>query len=182
MINNGAFRPDNGYEGVQLAAAQAASLSMGYEFSVPRFALTASNLHQGLVDLLVEVEISNSGVAPFYYPLTLSLSDGVDAPHLFTDNLETLQPGEARSFRLELTGVSAELLGRTYTLSLTSPILLDDQVIRFADQADEQGALRMTPEFGCSMEGSELKVGERLGDCVCDVDGRLIDAQAQACD
>ena len=182
MINNGAFRPDNGYEGVQLAAAQAASLSMGFEFSVPRFALTASNLHQGLVDLLVEVEISNSGVAPFYYPLTLSLSDGVDAPHLFTDNLETLQPGEARSFRLELTGVSAELLGRTYTLSLTSPILLDDQVIRFADQADEQGALRMTPEFGCSMEGSELKVGERLGDCVCDVDGRLIDAQAQACD
>ena len=181
MINNGAFRPDNGYEGEQLTAAQAASLSMGYEFSVPRFAVTASNLRGGFVDVRIDVELRNTGVAPFYYPLALNLSDDVDERRLLASDLETLQPGEVRAFSAELTGVSAERLDRTYTLSLSSPILLDDQTIRFADSADREGALAMTPAFGCSIDGEMLRVGQRLGECVCDVDGLLKSARWTDC-
>jgi len=59
---------------------------------------------------------------------------------------------------------------------------LSDQVIRFADQADQDGVITIEPDFGCPIEGNELLVGDRLGDCVCDVDGRLVSDQAGACD
>lgn len=181
MINNGAFRIDDGYEGDQLEGARAASLAMGYELTVPRVALTASNLHQGKVDLRIEVEVANTGVAPFYYPLSLHLSDGVDQPRVLADDLQTLQPGATRSLSVELAGVSPERLSRTYTLSLSSVILLSDQVIRFADQADQDGVITIAPDFGCPIEGDELLVGDRLGDCICDVDGRLVNDQGAAC-
>jgi len=134
------------------------------------------------VDLRIEVELANTGVAPFYYPLSLNLSDGVDQPRVLADDLQTLHPGATRSLSVELAGVSPERLSRTYTLSLSSEILLSDQVIRFADQADLEGVITIEPDFGCPIEGNELLVGDRLGYCICDVDGRLVSDQAAACD
>ena len=50
-----------------------------------------------------------------------------------------------------------------------------------ADQADQEGALDISPAFGCSIDGEALHVGQRLGDCVCDVDGLLKSARWTDC-
>ncbi len=182
MINNAAFRIDNGYEGSQLEGAQAASLSMGYELAVPRFALTASGLEAGTIDIEFRVQVSNTGVAPFYYPLTLHLVDGVDKPQVLSGDLHTLQPGETRTLSLTVQDVDPEVLSHSYSLSLSSPILLADQVIRFADQGDQEGVITLNPSMGCAFEGTVLAVGELRGDCFCDVDGQWVNDQAEACD
>ena len=149
------------YEGEQLDGARSASLSMGYEFSVPRVALTASNLDQSSVDLRIDVEISNTGVAPFYYPLALNLSDGVDDSRVLADDLQNLLPHETRNLSVVMSGVSPDVLNRTYTLSLNSPVLLDDQVIRFADESDQDGTISVTPEFNSITAESDSN--ERIG-------------------
>ncbi|MDE0883618.1 MAG: DUF4832 domain-containing protein [Myxococcota bacterium] len=182
MINNAAFATDDGYQDSQLEGAQAASIAMGYEFFVPRFALTASGLKGGKIDIELSVEISNTGVAPFYYPLALQLSDAVDEPRILASNLQTLQPGETRILSVSLEDVAPELLSRTYSLSLSSSILLGDQVIQFADASNDEGVLDLTANFGCDVEGTRLKVGERLDDCFCDVDGQLVGGSGGACE
>ena len=182
MINNAAFRIDNGYEGSQLEGAQAASLAMGYELTVPRFALTASGLEAGTIDIEFLVEVSNTGVAPFYYPLTLHLGDGVDKIQVLSDDLHTLQPGETRTLSLTIQDVDPKVLNDSYSLSLSSPILLGEQVIRFADQGDQAGVISLNPSMGCAFEDAVLDVGELRGDCFCDVDGQWVNGQAEACD
>ena len=68
MLNDYAF--STGYTGNDLAKAKLASNSMGYSFQVTKVvAFVASSL---TVD--VTVEVTQSGIAPFYYPLSLVLT------------------------------------------------------------------------------------------------------------
>ena len=144
--------------------------------------MTASGLEAGTIDIEFLVEVSNTGVAPFYYPLTLHLGDGVDKIQVLSDDLHTLQPGETRTLSLTIQDVDPKVLNDSYSLSLSSPILLGEQVIRFADQGDQAGVISLNPSMGCAFEDAVLDVGELRGDCFCDVDGQWVNGQAEACD
>ena len=87
----------------------------------------------GLVDV-TEVVLSNTGVAPFYYPLALQLEDESGNRWELATDLQSLQLGRERTLELNRTNVLVHHLSETYSLRLKSPILLGDQVIRFADR------------------------------------------------
>ncbi|MBM65329.1 MAG: DUF4832 domain-containing protein [Myxococcales bacterium] len=181
MINHGVFRPDGGYEGAQLEAARAAALAMGYEYSVPRMEVAASGLHRGTVDLRFTIVLRNTGVAPFYYPLSLHLEDGSENNWRLATDLQTLQPGAERSVVFELDDVPVARLAETYRLRLSSPILLGDQWLRFADAGLAQESLPLRPHFACSREDDSHQLGASVGDCFCDVDGSLVADDGRPC-
>ncbi|MBF95590.1 MAG: DUF4832 domain-containing protein [Myxococcales bacterium] len=181
MINHGVFRPDGGYEGRQLEGAQVAALAMGYEFAVNRIDFTASSLRDGLVDTTLRVVLSNTGVAPFYYPLALQLEDESGNRWELATDLQSLQPGRERTLELNRTNVPVHHLSETYSLRLESPILLGDQVIRFADRDTQGGTLAFQPDFGCTVDDENVAVGSPVNECICDVDGTFITPAGLPC-
>jgi|GEM_PF-1004656 len=181
MINNGAFRAGGGYTGTQLDGARVAALTMGYEYAIPNFSIEASGLYQGAIDVAIEVDITNTGVAPFYYPLTLILEDDLGNTATLADDLQTLQPQNVRTLRFTANNVDPDYLRRNFSLRLGSSILLPNQKIRFADQADMNGRLSFEADFTCSWRGRSLNLGEEADDCYCDADGQMIDQNAVRC-
>ena len=181
MINHGVFRPDGGYEGAQLEAARDAALAMGYEFAIDKVEMRASGLHAGTVDLQFAVFIRNTGVAPFYYPLSLQLMDPNDRLWSLTDDLHTLQPGEDRRLELAIRAVPVAQLNESHWIRLHSPILLGNQVIRLADRDLQADHLEVRPSFGCQSPGGTQSVGATVGTCFCDIDGTLVDDDGRAC-
>jgi hypothetical protein len=69
MVNFAAFQ-NTGYNGTTLVNAQRAHARMGYNFQITNVAVTS--LSAGSVG--VDVTVMQTGVAPFYYPLSLVLS------------------------------------------------------------------------------------------------------------
>ena len=85
------------------------------------------------VDASLSLIVEQSGVAPFYYGLSLtvsapSLSDAVESD----SDLSTLLPGERRNVTLALGRVGESVLNEPLTLRLDSPMLLEGQGIAFA--------------------------------------------------
>ena len=71
MLNNYAFSP--GYTaGDELDKAIAASQALGYDFLVKRVAV--AEMGKSTNEVAITVEVTQVGVAPFYYPLNLTLS------------------------------------------------------------------------------------------------------------
>jgi hypothetical protein len=71
MLNHYACSND-GYSGQDLTKAQDSNNRMGYQFVVTQVVAFATAGDDSVVD--IDVEISQTGVAPFYYPLSLALS------------------------------------------------------------------------------------------------------------
>lgn len=90
LLLNYAFAPWLGYSADDLTRAIAASDLLGYAFAVSRVQVS-EGLSGNVVD--VSVDVTQHGVAPFYYPLALSLTcngatmtvDGVEAITSFGD-------------------------------------------------------------------------------------------------
>ena len=75
LLNYQAFNMDGvGYTGEQRIRAERASNMMGYEFTISQVRVEASTLQADRVDARVSIELKNSGVAPFYYPLSITLT------------------------------------------------------------------------------------------------------------
>ena len=74
MLNYYAFAAGSGYHGSALQRAQTAALRMGYEYVVSGIAAAAVG-----DEVTLAVNVSNLGVAPFYYPLRLRLECGDEA-------------------------------------------------------------------------------------------------------
>ena len=91
------------------------------------------------MDLQFAVFIRNTGVAPFYYPLSLQLIDPNDRLWSLADDLHTLQPGDDRRLELTIRAVPVEQLNESRWIRLQSPILLGNQVIRLADRDRRAG-------------------------------------------
>jgi len=181
MINHGVFRLEGGYEGSQLEGAQQAALAMGYEFALPEVQITASGLHEDTVDLRFSIRLSNTGVAPFYYPLSLHLEDALGQQWQVGEDLQSLQPGTSRTFEFALDDIPVERLEQRYRLWLQSPILLGDQAIRIADTETVDGSLSFTGNFGCTVAGERVPVGTLVDRCWCDVDGTRVASDGSPC-
>ena len=71
MFHHNAFQ-NGGYSGPDLKNARNAHARMGYNFQVMNVAVASSSTGTGTV--AVDVTVEQTGVAPFYYPLSLALS------------------------------------------------------------------------------------------------------------
>ena len=169
-----------GYVGDQLERAKQSSLGMGYEFSIENINIEVSNLRGEFVDLRLEIAIQNTGVAPFYYPLNLSIrGPGIDRE---IENLEGIQPSDRTMLLpLEVIGIPASSINQPWTLQLTSGVLLENQVIHFANVEDIAGVLTVTPRFVCPYETQEVSLGQSIAGCFCDVDGEMYTVNGDRC-
>ena len=188
MVNYQAFNLNGvGYQGVQRERAESASRLMGYEFTVDTISVELSNLDHDQVDFSLSVRIRNSGIAPFYYPLNIQLTS-IASGRSWSVPLtsETLQPSEdQQELTIELESTSTIELTQGFTLQLSSPHLLNNQVIKWANTEQTNGLLTLSEQWKCQYEDQEIDlaimVSTPLGDCFCDVDGLLYLATGQLC-
>jgi len=130
MLHHDCFWND-GYSGKELANARLAHASMGYNFRVLRVCVAKSS-QVDQVD--VDVTVMQTGVAPFYYPLSLRL----ECPGL-TQTLHGVEAiidnGDTRVFSFEGVPATAESL-HSVSISLDSPYAYPGRPIRFAQGTD----------------------------------------------
>ena len=119
-----------GYSGSVLQKANSIHAYMGYAFYVPQVAVYSSAQSDvQMVDVLVN--ITQIGVAPFYYDLSLVLECGVDILKSIGGVNRIIQKGQSESFMFRNIPGSSECLGGV-KLGLQSSYAYGSRPIRFA--------------------------------------------------
>jgi len=192
LLNYYAFNGSGtGYLGVDRDRAELAALQMGYQFELTAASVSVTGLLNETIDLTVDFDLSQTGVAPFYYPLFIA----VDSPELETTvvsdiDLSSIQPGDNQMVSLSLGRVSATVLNGPITVTLKSPILQAGQAIALATTtpwptSDSSTQLRW--DLGCDDAGVSYSIGHVIGstaegcDCVCDVDSTFRTCHGEPC-
>lgn len=193
LLNYYAYNGDGqGYVGVARSRAEDAALQLGYQFELTEAEVSVSALYEDTAEVSVSLELSQTGVAPFYYPLTVTIA----SPHLENDvrnneDLRSLLPGQSRTVDIHLGRVSIELLKEPIYLRLDSTMLQTGQQILLATGtpwSEEQGATGLQWDFTCEANEVIYVLGDKLEqtadacDCLCDVDGQFRGANGELCD
>ncbi len=152
MLNFHAFNGDDGvggvgYTGADLERARAGALALGWEVTAQEVRMTGQAFDDGTADLEVIVDLRNSGVAPFYYPLELVVTAGCCGVERRAP-VESLLPSEAEAtpYSVRFDGLpESALRGPEVILALSSPMKLANQRMAFANAGvDSQGRLVTT--------------------------------------
>jgi hypothetical protein len=182
MLNYQAFNEGGvGYQGDERAAAEASALMMGYTFELTKASISLFGLHQGQIDATVTLEITQSGVAPYYYPLSLGLSSAaLDGVALSDGDLSGLLPGESMTMTVALGPVPVEVLHAPLTLHLMSDMLLEGQEVLLATETPwttPDGPTALQWDLQCEVDGQTFELGDVIATpegacpCVCDLGG-----------
>jgi hypothetical protein len=145
LMNYHAFNGEAGvgYVGEDLLRARAGALALGWEISVGQVRSAGRDLGDGAASLTLGVGLRNTGVAPFYYPLELSVTAACCAVEGRTA-VGGLAPSEAPvEHVVTLDGLPASALtDSAFTVALRSPALLPGQRLSFANaEVDATGRL-----------------------------------------
>ena len=127
------------------------------------------------------IELKQLGVAPFYYPLSVSLqSDALTEPIVSDVTVDDLLPGDSRTVEIDLGTIGVSTLGSPLHVQLTGPMLLADQRVQLATVTpwtEPDGPTGLQWSVACQ-QGSETHplgaVAAWSGqdcECRCDVDG-----------
>jgi len=188
LLNYQAFSMNGvGYEGEQYQRAQQESLQMGYEFSITKALLHASNLHGDKIRVQLEVHLRNSGIAPFYYPLSLSIhkKDMEEQPTLISDVELLLPSNEDTIYTTDTIEIPISELVNGYVLRITSEHILEGSHISWANAEQFQGSIEVAYTQQCVSAEETYLLGEAVmvGDtsCYCDVDGLLYTIHNELC-
>jgi hypothetical protein len=192
LLNYYAFNGDGlGYAGTERERAEASALAMGYTFEIRGARVELADLFEGRVDLTMEVDVAQTGTAPFYYPLYLSAQSSVsDATASATDDLSEVLPGDFATVRLPFGSVPVDVLTGPISLELSSPLLQPGQRIRFATETswsvtDSEAPLQWS--VACEVPDGFVGLGDAVDqnldgcDCTCDVDGLLRTCHGDVC-
>lgn len=135
ILHSDAFE-NGGYRGAELQNALNAHARMGYNFEVTNVAVASS-----LADTVtVDVTLNQTGVAPFYYPLNLTLSCSGTAMSL--SGVEGLvERGQSKVFSFSNIPASFVCLGQV-TFTLVSSHTYTGRPIKFA-QGDGKVSLNL---------------------------------------
>ena len=193
LLNYYAFNgEETGYTGDERDRAEAAALRMGYEFELRGAALRLADLDDTTVRATVIAEVEQTGVAPFYYALAITIDgDGMESPAASGDDLSTLLPGERRTIEIPLGRIPVERVSEPWTVSLTGPMIQSGQRVQFATEtpwtdSDGNTVLQWDPQ--CMVDGEAHPVGSMVAvsghdcECRCDVDGAVRDCGGTICD
>jgi hypothetical protein len=192
LLNYYAFNgEEHGYLGEDRTRAEQSAMQMGYQFEIQSTAANASGLSEDTINLSLDIVVTQTGVAPFYYPLSVSIdSDALETPVVTDTDLHTLLPGDSQSITIDLGRVSADIINNPVHLELTSPMLLPSQRITLATTTTDSpdvGATTLLWSFVCEAEGVDHPLGTTLGTdahdcpCVCDVDGVFRGNDGEVC-
>jgi hypothetical protein len=189
MLNYQAFNMNgSGYADTQRELAEQAALQMGYEYTLEDIVVDVGNLNDTLVDVSLTVTIKNSGVAPFYHPLTLDLLSAYDDSTVSQETgIELLMPStEGTAYAITLNDFPVESLNQGFKLRLDSGILLEQQHIRWANQTQVSGVLNVSTNFQCLYDEQAFSPGQEIentveGPCFCDVDGQFYTPEGISC-
>jgi hypothetical protein len=129
MFHHDAFL-NGGYSGIELENALSAHARMGYRYRLMQVAAAAYPNDNFRVR--IDVDIVQKGVAPFYYPLSLSLECATLASPQLVGGVETLIDDEQqKTFSFENVPNDPRCLSNI-TFGLKSPYLYDARPIRFS--------------------------------------------------
>jgi hypothetical protein len=192
LLNYYAFNGDgHGYLGADRDRADAAAVQLGYQFELIAASATASGLTDQTIELSLQVELSQTGVAPFYYPLFLSVeSPAWEASATSGVDLQELMPGEHRIVSFDLGRVPVGTLHEPIELTLESPMLVEGQRLLMATDtpwSTPTGPMVLQWEMSCVDGDTVYALGDIAGttadgcDCLCDVDGLLRGCGGEAC-
>jgi hypothetical protein len=192
LLNYYAFNGDgHGYLGDDRDRAEASSVQLGYQFELIAASASASGMNDQSIELSLQVELSQTGVAPFYYPLFLSVESPVlEVPTISGVDLQELMPGDHRIVIIELGQVPVSILNEPIALTLESPMLQEGQVLLMSTDtpwSTPTGPTVLQWEMSCTDEGTIYALGDIAGttpegcDCSCDVDGLLRSCGGEAC-
>ena len=184
MLNYSAFSMNGtGYVDQQYENAIQAAMGLGYEFTLETIDLHAFDLDQDGVNVQLYFTIRNTGAAPFYYPLQLSIGSG-DIVFELT-GVEDLLPSSSSTHSVWINDLPLSAINEPWHFQLSSPVLLDDQVIHFANAQQQSGVLTVSPDFSCLHDASYVFLGEAIVQqeqtCFCDVDGQFYEVDGTLC-
>jgi hypothetical protein len=193
LLNYYAFNGDgHGYLGADRDRADAAAVQLGYQFELIAASATASGLTDQTIEVSLQIELSQTGVAPFYYPLFLSVeSPALEMPTTSGVDLQDLMPGEHRIVTLELGQVPVSMLNEPIELILESPILSEGQMLLMSTNtpwSTSTGPTVLKWEMSCVDGDKTYALGDIAGttaegcECSCDVDGILRSCSGEPCD
>jgi hypothetical protein len=192
MLNYYAFNGGgHGYLGADRDRAEASALQLGYQFELVAATAVASGMTDQTIALSLQIELSQTGVAPFYYPLFLSIESPVlDMPVTSEVNLQDLMPGEHRLVTIDLGQVPVRVLNEAVEVTLESPMLQDGQGLLIATDSPwstPTGAMALQWGVSCNDGDTTYALGDIAGmtsagcDCSCDVDGLLRSCGGELC-
>lgn len=105
---------------------------MGYNFIVSSVGVAVSDLLGSAAIVDLDVTVTQTGVAPFYYPLSLVLDCvGLVRPMVHPGVEEIIAEGDSKVFRFATIPATPECLGNV-TLSLSSPYAYEGRPVKFA--------------------------------------------------
>jgi hypothetical protein len=192
LLNYYAFNGNGqGYVDEPRNRAEQAALLMGYQFEIQGASLSASGLSEREVEIQLEVELTQTGVAPFYYPVFLvTKSDFLSEPLTSNEISNSLLPGETQTITVDLGRVPVDVMNGPISLALDSPILQDGQEIALATLTpwtESSGPIVLVWEILCDVDGEVYRPGDVAGQsaqgcaCTCDVDGELRGCGGETC-
>ena len=177
-----------GYSGTQFETARQEALAMGYEFTLEKTIVHLSDIRDERVNLQLEVHMRNSGNAPFYYPLTISIQNKEDGQELaaFT-NLEALLPSEESTvYTTEIFDLSISDVLDGYDIQLQSDHILENAHISWANDGQSEGKIDINYMTTCTLEDVSYVIGQEIQNdeqsCFCDVDGNFYTVNNEICD
>ena len=188
MLNYLAYNMNGiGYQGEQRQRAEQAGMQMGYEYTLETASVEASGIDGDSVDVMVSLSIRNTGVSPFYYPLTLELTV-IETGAVLGEwsGIELMMPDEQGvSFEMLLENIPLSNVNQSYGLTLKSEHLLPQQHIKWANDSQQDGILRLSPVFQCVYATESYWPGQSVqgsnAQCTCDVDGQFYTVSGDVC-
>jgi hypothetical protein len=162
MLLNYAFVND-GYIGADLDRARVGATALGYAYHVSAVRISGTTVG----DARVSITVANGGVAPFYYPLSLSVGCGGDTAAILLPGVEEiLGENDSRLFELALSDVLTLGCTDSIELSLSSDFTYAARPVRWS-QGDGDAVLTvglrdgLSPQcsgFGCRRGGRPANV------------------------
>jgi hypothetical protein len=129
MFHHNAF-VDGGYQGVELENALFAHAHMGYRYRIMQ---VAAGTYSDRADRIrIDVDVAQKGVAPFYYPLSLSLECPSLAEARIVGGVDNLiEDGQQATFSFDDIPSDPKCLSNI-TFGLRSPNIYDERPMKFS--------------------------------------------------
>jgi hypothetical protein len=184
LLNYWAFNGAGaGYVGETRTQAEEASMTMGYQFELQAAELTLSLLQGSKVKSNMAVHITQIGVAPFYYPLYLSIrSEYQNSGFSSSVDLSQLLPGESIQVDFDMGMMETSAFQERFLIELNGDILLPEQRILLPTRTESTEPEEITSllwKTECVADelsiplGHTILLGANVEYCRCDVDGML---------
>lgn len=192
MLNYWAFNgAGQGYEGDDRIQAEYAAQRMGYQFELLNAELQVTQERVDKVSAIIKLQIAQTGVAPFYYPLYVLLISKDSNFSVSSDiDLRLLLPGDEIDVSFAMEDAPIEVFQQSFLVQFQSDIILEGQQLMMPTITNSTEPSENTSVFWdvqCSIEDTSIQVGASTystsenAECFCAFDGQLYLSNGARC-